>query len=67
MLRLPYEFYNRPVLDVAKELLGKTLCCNGAQGIIVEVEAYGGSDDEASHAYNGPTTRSSIKFGINPA
>ena len=63
MFRLPYEFYNRPVLDVAKDLLGKTLCYNEFKGIITEVEAYGGYDDEASHAYNGPTARSSIMFG----
>jgi len=34
LMRLPYEFYNRPVLDVAKDLLGKALCYNEFRGII---------------------------------
>lgn len=63
MPKLPYEFYNRHVVDVAKDLLGKTLCAGNVQGIITEVEAYRGSDDEASHAFKGPTSRASIMFG----
>jgi len=63
MLKLPYEFYNRHVVDVAKDLLGKTLCVGDIQGIITEVEAYRSSDDEASHAFKGPTSRSAIMFG----
>lgn len=63
MPKLPYEFYNRHVVEVAKDLLGKTLCVGDTKGIITEVEAYRGSDDEASHAFNGLTPRSSIMFG----
>lgn len=62
MLKLPYEFYNRHVLDVAKDLLGKILYHKEFKGIITEVEAYRGLDDEASHAFKGPTSRSSIMF-----
>lgn len=62
MQKLPYEFYNRHVVDVAKDLLGKTLYAGNIQGIITEVEAYRGADDEASHAFRGPTARASIMF-----
>jgi DNA-3-methyladenine glycosylase len=56
---------------VAKDLLGKklvrTIRNNNMQfrlaGIIVETEAYGYSDDLASHAYVGPTGRNKIMFG----
>jgi DNA-3-methyladenine glycosylase len=57
---------------VAKDLLGKKLVRtirnnNNMQfrlaGIIVETEAYGYSDDLASHAYVGPTGRNKIMFG----
>ncbi|CAG7592563.1 MAG: DNA-3-methyladenine glycosylase [Candidatus Midichloria sp.] len=61
--KLPYEFYNRHVVEVAKDLLGKKLVFGGIEGIITETEAYRGFDDEASHAFKGPTTRSRIMFG----
>lgn len=48
---------------VAPELLGWVLVTSDSSGVIVEVEAYGGSDDEASHAHNGPTPRCSPMFG----
>ena len=63
MKRLPREFYTRSdVLEVARDLLGKTLVVpnrSGARvaGIIVETEAYRGPEDKASHAYNGRRTR----------
>jgi DNA-3-methyladenine glycosylase len=63
MQKLPFDFYNRYVVDVAKDLLGKTLYVGNAQGIITEVEAYRGLDDEASHAFNGLTPRASLMFG----
>jgi DNA-3-methyladenine glycosylase len=64
---LPLEFYSRETVDVAKELLGKTLVrrvCKGAllEGRIVEVEAYRGRDDPASHAYRGQTERNKVMF-----
>ena len=65
--RLPRKFYARPVLIVAKELLGKLLVRKTEDGSIVarivEVEAYGGSDDPASHAYRGLTERNRVMFG----
>ena len=65
------SFYQRPTEVVAKDLLGKKLVRmirnNNKQfrlaGIIVETEAYGHSDDLASHAYVGPTGRNKIMFG----
>jgi DNA-3-methyladenine glycosylase len=62
-VKLPREFYTRPnVLTVARELLGKLLvvpAANGQRvsGMIVEVEAYRGPEDRASHAYGGRRTR----------
>ena len=65
-MRLPFEFYRRPTLTVAAELLGKVLVHvrRGAptSGIIVEVEAYT-QDDPASHSFRGPTKRNDVMFG----
>jgi DNA-3-methyladenine glycosylase len=52
---------------VARELLGKILVRRLGpavlEGVIVEVEAYRGYDDPASHAYRGPTRRNQVMFG----
>ena len=52
-MTLPRSFYNRPTLDVARDLIGKVLVHHrrGAMtsGIIVEVEAYIGESDPAGH------------------
>jgi len=65
--RLLRPFYARYSPDVARELLGCVLVRRiggrTLSGRIVEVEAYRGSDDPASHSYRGPTKRSSIMFG----
>lgn len=63
---LPREFYARPTIEVARELLGKLLVL--AEPVprvarIVEVEAYLGERDQASHARRGPTPRAAIMFG----
>lgn len=63
MSRLTYDFYNRNVVEVAKDLLGKKFIFNNQIGIITETEAYRASDDKASHAYRGVTPRNSIMFG----
>jgi len=64
---LPRSFYERDTVTVARELLGKHLVRRSDEGKIVakivEVEAYGGRDDPASHAYRGETPRSRLMFG----
>jgi DNA-3-methyladenine glycosylase len=63
---LPRSFYERPTIEVARELLGKLLVRSGPVervARIVEVEAYLGIKDQASHARRGPTPRASIMFG----
>lgn len=49
-------------VDVAPSLLGTLLVVGGRVGRIVEVEAYGGADDPASHAHRGPTARNASMF-----
>ena len=53
----------RPAVEVAPALLGRVLQMGDRSGRIVEVEAYMGADDPASHAYRGPTTRNATMFG----
>ncbi|QUH21706.1 DNA-3-methyladenine glycosylase [Alkaliphilus sp. B6464] len=67
-MKLKRQFYNRPTLDVAKDLLGKNLVhySNGEilMGKIVEVEAYIGAIDKAAHSYNNKITeRTKVMFG----
>jgi DNA-3-methyladenine glycosylase len=65
--KLPRDFYDRPTLDVARDLLGKVLIhrTRGAltSGVIVEVEAYIGESDPACHAAPGPTRRNAPLYG----
>ena len=68
MPKLNKEFYERSnVLLISRELLGKVLCTNYngklTSGIIVETEAYAGTIDKASHAYNDKkTNRTKIMY-----
>ncbi len=66
--KLPREFYNRDVLTVAEEILGKTLVHITKEGVtkgkIVEVEAYNGLCDKAAHSYkNLRSKRTEIQYG----
>ena len=65
---LPRRFYNRPTLDVVRDLLGLVLVHHRrgvrTSGVIVEVEAYIGESDPASHAAPGPTTRNAPMYGV---
>ena len=65
---LDRAFYDRPALVVARELLGMVLVWEGPQGRqagrIVEVEAYDGPEDAASHARSGPKGRAAVMFGL---
>jgi DNA-3-methyladenine glycosylase len=60
---LKRAFYNRPTIEVARDLLGKVLVHGPTAGIIVETEAYLGGDDLASHSARGVTDRTRVIFG----
>ena len=68
MGKLSNSFYQRRnVLKISKDLLGKLICTkiNGkfTSGIITDVEAYRGTNDKASHAYNNKkTSRTKIMY-----
>ena len=66
--RLERQFFNRPTLQVARELLGTRLVRleNGERtsGIIVETEAYIGEQDLGCHASAGYTPRTQVMYGL---
>jgi DNA-3-methyladenine glycosylase len=66
---LPRSFYDRPSLEVARDLLGCVVESETDDGPVavrlVEVEAYAGEEDAASHAWRGRTPRTDVMYG-NP-
>jgi DNA-3-methyladenine glycosylase len=64
---LPRAFFDRPSADVAPDLLGCVFWCDTPEGRVavrlVEVEAYEGESDPASHAFRGQTPRNAVMFG----
>lgn len=66
--RLSRDFFRRPTLEVAHDLLGKRLVkieASGARlsGFIYETEAYIGREDLGCHARAGKTTRNASMWG----
>ena len=61
-MRLPTDFFDRSVHEVAPDLVGVTLLVDGVGGVIAEVEAYD-HEDPAAHGYRGRTERNASMFG----
>jgi DNA-3-methyladenine glycosylase len=55
-------FFDRSVHEVARELIGCTVCHADTSGVIVETESYH-ADEPACHAFNGRTARNGALFG----
>ena len=66
-MKLSRDFYEQPTVQVAQQLLGKSLVRVHPEGvttgIILETEAYVGLEDQASHASRGLTPRNAVMFG----
>jgi hypothetical protein len=64
---VPREFFDRPVLEVAPDLLGAVVEHRSPLGVVAvrltEVEAYDGERDPGSHAFRGRTPRNAVMFG----
>ena len=64
---LPRSFFDRPATEVAPDLLGCIFWSDSADGRVavrlVEVEAYMGGIDPASHSFRGETKRNAVMFG----
>ena len=65
--KLAYDFFHRPCLTVAHDLVGKVLVHRLPDGSILrlrisETEAYCGEDDTACHAHKGRTKRTEVLY-----
>jgi DNA-3-methyladenine glycosylase len=64
---VPRAFFGRPVLEVARDLLGRVVVHTAVDGEVAvrltEVEAYAGPGDPGSHAARGRTPRTAVMFG----
>lgn len=61
-MKLDYDFYHRPCLEVARDLVGKVLICGGKKLRICETESYIGETDTACHAHKGRTKRTEVMY-----
>jgi len=62
MEKLTYEFYHRPCIDVAKDLVGKVIVHKDIRLRITETEIYWGEGDTACHASKGRTPRTEVLY-----
>jgi len=63
-MRLKRDFFNRPVIDVSKDILGKYIVVGNKSGKVIETESYLGTIDRASHSFGGKITkRNHIEYG----
>lgn len=62
MDRLPYEFYHRTCIDVARDLVGKLIVHGDTRLRISETEIYWGENDTACHAHKGHTKRTEVLY-----
>lgn len=65
---LEKDFFNRPVVEVARDLLGMNLCVRQKKDQVIkmtinETEAYDGEEDLACHASKGKTQRNQVMYG----
>jgi DNA-3-methyladenine glycosylase len=64
---LPRQYFYRPALSVARDLLGARLVRiendQRLSGLILETEAYSGEDDQGCHAKVGRTPRTQVMYG----
>lgn len=64
---LPRSFFDRPVIEVAPDLLGRLVVHRTEDGTVTarltEVEAYDGPNDPGSHAFRGRSKRNGTMFG----
>ena len=62
MEKLTYDFYHRPCIEVAKDLVGKVIVHKNARLRITETEIYWGEQDTACHASRGRTGRTEVLY-----